>query len=94
MRSLGAEEVSAKGLATPYPGYFALAMATGITSTLLLDLRHTTASAWLLTIGLVSFVALVVAYLVRAVRFPRLRVLHVRRSMRRSGSASRRRRPS
>jgi tellurite resistance protein TehA-like permease len=74
VRSLGAEEVSAKGLATLYPGYFALAMATGITSTLLLDLRHTTASAWLLTIGIVCFAALVVANLVRAIRFPHLMI--------------------
>jgi tellurite resistance protein TehA-like permease len=67
----GGEVMSGKGLVTLYPGYFALAMATGITSTLLLDLGHPTASAVLLAVDIVCFVALVAAYLSRAVRFPR-----------------------
>jgi tellurite resistance protein TehA-like permease len=57
------------GLRTLYPGYFALAMATGITSTVLHEIDHRRMSAWLLVIDIACFVVLCVLYAARAARF-------------------------
>jgi tellurite resistance protein TehA-like permease len=54
-----------------YPGYFALVMATGITSTVVHDLGHDKTSAALLVVGIVCFAVLFVLYVARAVRYPR-----------------------
>ena len=57
------------GLRHLYPGYFALVMATGITSTVLLLVGHRSSSAGLLLVAIASFVVLLVLYVVRAARF-------------------------
>jgi tellurite resistance protein TehA-like permease len=63
--------IAGEGLRTLYPGYFALAMATGITSTVLHEIDHRRMSAWLLVIDIVCFAVLCVLYAARAVRFRR-----------------------
>ena len=60
---------TATALRVLYPGYFALVMATGITSTVLRSLGHATTSAALLMVGLVCFTILCVLYVMRAVRY-------------------------
>jgi tellurite resistance protein TehA-like permease len=57
------------GLRNLYPGYFALVMATGITSTVLRLIHQPHLSAALLVIGIVCFVVLGVLYAARAVRY-------------------------
>jgi tellurite resistance protein TehA-like permease len=61
----------ADGVRNLYPGYFALAMATGITSTVMHDLGHARASGILLIIDVVCFVVLCALYATRAARFRR-----------------------
>ena len=53
-----------------YPGYFALAMATGIMSTVLHENRHYRTSAVLLGIDVACFAVLCVLYVLRTVRYP------------------------
>ncbi|HET7312084.1 MAG TPA: tellurite resistance/C4-dicarboxylate transporter family protein [Mycobacteriales bacterium] len=53
-----------------YPGYFALAMATGITSTVLHEIGHRTTSSALLIVDIACFVILCVLYAARAARYP------------------------
>jgi tellurite resistance protein TehA-like permease len=59
------------GLRVLYPGYFALVMATGITSTVLLEVAQPRVSAALLVIAIVCFAVLCALYGARAVRYPR-----------------------
>lgn len=54
-----------------YPGYFALPMATGITSTAVHEMGHARSSAALLGVDIVCFVVLCVLYAARAMRYPR-----------------------
>src|SRR5512142_815450 len=59
------------GLRGLYPGYFALVMATGITSTDLRLIGHPHLSTALLVAAVVAFVVLCVLYAIRAVVYPR-----------------------
>jgi tellurite resistance protein TehA-like permease len=54
-----------------YPGYFALVMATGITSTVVGEVGHARLSAALLVVGIACFAVLCVLYAARVARYPR-----------------------
>jgi tellurite resistance protein TehA-like permease len=65
------EAVEGDGLRALYPGYFALAMATGITSTVLRQVGRPHLSVTLLVVDIVCFLVLCGLYALRVVRFPR-----------------------
>jgi tellurite resistance protein TehA-like permease len=56
---------------TLYPGYFALVMATGITSTVVHEVGHPRMSAALLVVGIACFVVLCLLYAGRIKNYPR-----------------------